>query len=126
MHHSRLCSIIIDCHTGDLGGAATFRSAALGRAVDLAKTKFKDKYRVLDTRPNTIKCEMQRVDHPSRVHRDIETDNVGAEVARLEKLGAQVAERVKHWVVMEAPTGKRFCVVPSQSPDFPEGANRWD
>ena len=126
MHHSRLCSVIIDCRTEDLDGAAAFWSAALGRAVNLAKTNFKDKYRVLDTPPNTIKCEVQRVDHPSRVHLDIETDNIEAEVARLVKLGAKVTERVKHWVVMEAPTGQRFCVVPSQLPDFPQGANQWD
>ncbi len=58
---------------------------------------------------------MQRVDHPSRVHLDIETDDIAAEVARLER-----------WTVMEAPSGQRFCVVNPQRPDFAEGANSWD
>ena len=49
-----------------------------------------------------------------------------AEVARLEKLGAKVANRLQRWVVMEAPTGRRFCVVRVQRPGFAKNANRWD
>jgi hypothetical protein len=65
------------------------------------------------------------VDHPSRVHIDIETDDLDAEVARLEKLGATRVAFIKRWWVMEAPTGQRFCVVRPQRPDFPSGANEW-
>lgn len=54
---------------------------------------------------------MQKVDHPSRVHFDIESDDVNAEAARLEDLGAKKVAFVKRWWVMEAPTGQRFCVV---------------
>jgi hypothetical protein len=46
-------------------------------------------------------------------------------VQRLEKLGAKRVAHVKHWWVMEAPTGQRFCVVRPQRSDFPEGANEW-
>ncbi|MHB8477941.1 MAG: VOC family protein [Steroidobacteraceae bacterium] len=46
--------------------------------------------------------------------------------ARLAKLGAKVAERLERWVVMEAPTGQRFCVVRIQRPGFPKNANRWE
>ncbi len=59
-----------------------------------------------------LDIEVQRVSHPSRVHLDIETEDIAAEVARLEKLGAKQVGPVKRWVVMEAPTGHRFCVVP--------------
>jgi len=69
---------------------------------------------------------LQAVDHPSRVHIDIETDDVEAEVARLEKLGAKRLGTVKRWVVMEAPSGHRFCVVRPQRSGFPGGANVWD
>ena len=48
-----------------------------------------------------------------------------AEVARLEKLGAKRIGAVKSWVVMEAPTGHRFCIVRPQRPDFPADANEW-
>ena len=125
MHHSRLCSIIIDCYSGDLDAAASFWSEALGRPVNLLKSGDLEKYRALDTPPGEIKCEVQKVDHPSRVHIDIETDDIEAEVQRLNKLGAHEVERVRRWVVMEAPTGQKFCVVPPQLPDFPKGANRW-
>jgi hypothetical protein len=36
--------------------------------------------------------EIQRVEHESRVHIDIETDDIPVEVARLEQLGAKVAK----------------------------------
>jgi len=59
------------------------------------------------------------------VHLDIESDDVDAEVARLEALGARQVERVRTWCVMEAPTGQRFCVVRKSSPDFEQRANQW-
>lgn len=125
MHHSRLCSIIIDCNTYDLDGAAAFWSAALGRPVNLDKSGDLEKYRALETPPGQIKCEVQKVGHPSHVHIDIETDNIEAEVVRLSRLGAREVERIKHWVVMKAPTGQKFCIVPQQSPDFLQKANKW-
>jgi hypothetical protein len=70
--------------------------------------------------------EIQRVDHESRVHIDIESDDIAAEVARLTRLGATVVERLERWVVMQAPSGQRFCVVRVQRPGFTENANRWD
>jgi hypothetical protein len=54
------------------------------------------------------------VDHESRVHLDIEADDLDAEVKRLEALGAKRVAFVKRWWVMEAPTGHRFCVVRPQ------------
>jgi predicted enzyme related to lactoylglutathione lyase len=125
MHHSRLSTVMIDCNTHDLAGAAAFWSAALGRPVNLEKSGNVEKYRALETPPGQIKCEVQRVDHPSRVHIDIETDDIEAEVARLGRLGAREVRRIKRWVVMQAPTGQRFCIVPPQLPDFPKGANQW-
>ncbi|HVC28444.1 MAG TPA: VOC family protein [Gammaproteobacteria bacterium] len=126
MHHSRLCSIIIDCNTYDLDGAVAFWSSALGRPINLEKSGDLEKYRALETPPGQIKCEVQKVDHPSRVHIDIETDDIEVEVVRLSRLGAKEVQRIRRWVVMEAPTGQRFCIVPPQLPDFPKNANRWD
>ena len=126
MHHSRLCAVIIDCNTYDLESAAVFWSGALGRPIDLEKSGNLEKYRALEAPHGEIKCEVQIVDHPSRVHIDIETDDIEAEVVRLSRLGAREAERIKTWVVMQAPTGQRFCVVRQQTPNFPKSANRWD
>jgi predicted enzyme related to lactoylglutathione lyase len=126
MHHSRLCEIVIDCRTGDLDSASAFWSTALGRPVNLQKSGDPQVYRLLEGRPGEIRVEVQKVEHESRVHLDIETDDIPAEVKRLEKLGAKVAQQLPRWVVMQAPTGQRFCVVNAQSADFPNNANRWD
>jgi hypothetical protein len=66
------------------------------------------------------------VEHESRIHLDIETDDIPAEVARLEKLGASVYKRLERWVVMQAPTGQRFCVVRVQREGFSKDAAAWD
>jgi hypothetical protein len=60
------------------------------------------------------------------VHLDIESDDIEAEVRRLEKLGARRIGMVKSWCVLEAPTGQRFCVVRPQRPDFAAKANTWN
>ena len=125
MHHSRLCAVLIDCHTPDVEKAAHFWGEALGRAVDFAHAGSRGNYRMLKTLPDEPLVQIQRVDHDSRVHIDIETDDIPAEVARLEKLGATVVARPERWVVMQAPTGQRFCVVRIQRPGFPKNANRW-
>lgn len=70
-----------------------------------------DKYVQLIDNVSELHIEVQSVEHPSRVHLDIETDDVEAEVERLKKLGAKVVGHINTWCVMEAPTGKRFCVV---------------
>jgi hypothetical protein len=126
MHQSRLCAILIDCKTSDVGAAARFWGEALGRPVDPDHPSSRGNYRMLETPPGEPIVEIQRVDHESRVHLDIETDDIAAEVARLERLGARVTERLERWTVMQAPTGQRFCVVRVQRPDFPKNANRWD
>src|SRR3954466_1037013 len=126
MHHSRLCAVLIDCKTADVDGGARFWAAALGRAVALSHPGSRDDYRMLETPPDEPIVQIQRVEHESRVHLDIETDDIPAEVARLEALGAKVATRLERWVVMDAPTGQRFCVVRVQRPGFPKNANRWD
>lgn len=126
MHRSRLCAILIDCKTPDIDAAARFWGEALGRPVDLRHPGSRGNYRMLETPSGEPIVEIQSVNHESRVHIDIETDDIAAEVARLEKLGARVVERLERWTVMSAPTGQRFCVVRVQRPDFQKNANRWD
>src|SRR4029078_11437624 len=126
MHRSSLNGILIDCNVDDIRAAAEFWARALGRPVDPDHPGTRGNYVMLENRPDEISIEIQRVDHESRVHIDIETDDIPAEVARLEKLGAKVAQRLERWVVMEAPTGQRFCIVRVQRPGFPKNANRWE
>ena len=126
MHHSRLGAVLIDCRVSDLDEAARFWAEALGRCVDHDHPESRGNYRMLETPPDELSVQIQRVEHESRVHIDIETDDIAAEVARLMKSGAKVVDRLERWVVMEAPTGQRFCVVRVQRPGFPKNANRWD
>lgn len=125
MHKSRLAGFIIDCRSDDLDAAAAFWSAALNLPVRPAAAH-EPLYRVLETAPDQPHLEVQQVQHESRVHLDIESDDIEAEVRRLEKLGARRIATVKSWCVLEAPTGQRFCVVRPQRPDFPAKANSWE
>ena len=125
MHRSRLCALLIDCKTDDVDAAAQFWGEALGRPVDHDHPGTRGDYRMLETPPDEPIVQIQRVDHESRVHLDIETDDIPAEVARLEALGAETVSRLDRWVVMQAPTGQRFCVVRVQRPGFPKNANSW-
>jgi predicted enzyme related to lactoylglutathione lyase len=114
-----------DCQTQDLDAAASFWSAALGRNTKSPENPESGNYRELQGPPREVTVLVQAVQHPSRVHVDIETDDINAEVLRLEALGAKRVAQVKSWWVMEAPTGQRFCVVRPQRPDFEEHANAW-
>jgi hypothetical protein len=126
MHHSRLCAVLIDCNTSDVDEAARYWSQVLDRGIDSNHPGSRGNYRMLETPPDEPIVQIQSVGHESRVHIDIESDDIPAEVARLEKLGATVVDRLERWVVMQAPTGQRFCVVRIQRPGFPKNANRWD
>ena len=68
---------------------------------------------------------VQQIDGPARVHLDIETDDVEAEVARLEACGATRIQQVKTWWIMHDPSGQPFCVVQPQTDDFPGDAAIW-
>lgn len=125
MHRSRINGILIDCNVDDIAAAASFWAEALGRPIDPDHPGTRGNYVMLETPADEISVQIQRVDHDSRVHLDIETDDISAEVARLEKLGATVHERKERWVVMRAPSGQRFCVVRVQRDGFPKGGTTW-
>ena len=123
MHRSRIAGFIIDSRGEDLEASAGFWSAALGLAPGEPEN---GKYIKLGTPDGEPYIEVQIVDHPSRVHLDIESDDVEAEVNRLEALGARRIDNVRTWVVMEAPDGQRFCVTRHGNPRFDETANSWN
>jgi len=122
MHRSRLAGFIIDCERPDLDAAARFWSEALGLP---QSGRDGERYEKLDAAARDLHIEVQAVDHPSRVHLDIEADDLEAEVARLEGLGARRLGFVERWWVMEAPTGQRFCVVKAGTWEGKAGVNAW-
>ncbi len=115
MHRSRLSTFVLDCCVDDLDAAARFWGDALGRAVAPVRGGSGD-YRDLSRAPGEPHFVLQKVQHESRIHLDIETDDLDAEVERLEGLGAKRVAFVQRWWVMEAPTGQRFCVVDRRRP----------
>lgn len=125
MHRSRLSQLIIDCRTDDLDRAASFWAQVLGYAADALPDPEDARYRKLRTPAGHPNILVQQVVHPSRVHLDLESDDVEAEMRRLEALGAQRVERIKTWWVMEAPTGQRFCVLREQRPGLAEDGHLW-
>ena len=125
-HRSRLAGFIIDCQVDDLDAAARFWSQALGTTIaDPNAGDETAEYQNFGNTPGGLHIEVQKVAHPSRVHLDIETDDLDAEVARLEALGAKRVGFVKRWWVMEAPTGQRFCVVKMHHPEQGARPNEW-
>jgi predicted enzyme related to lactoylglutathione lyase len=123
-HKSQLGGLIIDCPPSqDLDAAAAFWAKALG----LTERRDPDSpnYVFLEGEPSGLEIGVQRIDHEPRVHLDIESDDIEAEVARLEKLGATRVADGKRWVVMRAPSGHGFCVVRPGRPGFEDEANAW-
>ena len=124
MHKSRLGAIVIDCNSDDFDRDVEFWSNALG--LDAVPEAQDPRYVDLKGEATSVGVLVQKVDHPSRVHLDIETNNCRAEVARLEVLGARQIAEIRDWTVKEAPSGHRFCVVPADDGHLATGANRWD
>ncbi len=123
MHKSRVCGLMIDCAEDRFAEAVGFWSGALGAA---PKREPSEKYVPLALRLGCADVLLQQVSRDQvAFHLDIETDDVEAEVRRLEALGATRKRYVKGWWVMIAPTAHEFCVVPKQTDDFPAGAVEW-
>lgn len=121
-HKVRIGAVSIDCKTSDLTQAMDFWSAALGME---PKMESDGTYASFDGNTGYPKVFVQAVDHEPRVHLDIETDDMDAEAARLITLGANEVARIKTWIVMQAPTGHRFCLVGPQGDDFPGDAREF-
>ena len=124
VHKSRLGTIIFDCDTDNLEREAEFWGAALGGRV----VKPNDEGRYIDVQgdPAEPHVILQKVEHPSWIHIDIETDDIEAESRRLEALGARVVEVMDRWTVMRAPSGHRFCIIGARREGFDDNANVWD
>ena len=120
-HRSRMCAVLFDVEAKDFDAVTDFWAAALQREI---KREPGGRYAGL---PGEVDVLVQSA-IPGRegMHVDIETDNVDAEVERLEKLGASKREQVEDWWVMTAPDGQPFCVVPVQRKNWPAGAVEWE
>lgn len=123
-HRSRLCHFVIDCD--DLERAVEFWSAALDAAEEPLPESSRPVYRRLRLPDSEIRVLLQRTSDvktsKERMHLDIETDDVAAEVERLTSLGAvpwdHQQERGHDFWVMRDPWGNEFCVLQPEFPDL--------
>ena len=130
MHRSRIGIVLIDHPAETFGAAAGFWSAVRGASpLPADPPPPTDPYRSLAPLPGGMLLELQLTGAgtPARVHLDVETDDVPAEIARLELLGADVVDTHDDYAVMRDPGGLLFCVVPVQTGDeFERHATTWD
>lgn len=115
MHRSRLGVVLIDHPGPSFEAALAFWAAATGREV---KRDEGSEYASLGDL-SSVELVVQRMDgtDPVRTHLDFETDDVAAESARLEALGARrELDHEEGHVIMSDPGGQLFCVVPQEGP----------
>jgi catechol 2,3-dioxygenase-like lactoylglutathione lyase family enzyme len=124
MHRSRIRAVMIDVPEGDLAASVDFWARALGRAPNRPAS---EAHPYLGLAPDAagIRFTFQKIDGPARFHLDIETDDVAAEVRRLEAAGGRVVGRDGNWVVLADPAGLPVCVIPVDSTDFDDAATSW-
>jgi predicted enzyme related to lactoylglutathione lyase len=130
-HRSRLTAVLIDVPSADHDVATTFWSKALGH--DGKRLEKHPEYSFLGQVTPGIEFMVQALqdvpggDAGPRIHIDIESDDVDAEVRRLTGLGAVELDRVHSWVIMRDPAGVVFCVVKVQVQEmFDQHATTWD
>lgn len=124
-HRSRLCAVYVDVPRADYDNTVAFWRDAL-RAETTTDPDDPDYTWFGEPTPGVDFFVQAVGDETPRIHLDIESDDIEAEVARLMQLGATVVERIQGWVVMRDPVGIVFCVVKVQLPDaFAASATTW-
>jgi hypothetical protein len=125
-HFSRLSKIVIDVPPGGHDAELSFWQAAIGR--ELTHYERFPEYHGGPLHGDELGLLVQRIDEGQpRVHLDIHTDDIDAEVARLERAGAQRVRLVHAWWMMRDPAGLLFCVVPEPPGSLnDDNAWRWD
>ena len=121
MHKSRLSAIVVDCHTDHIEHAASFWSQLLDQPSHIDDGK----RATIMAADKGVSLVIEAVHDEARIHFDIETDDLAAEIHRIEQLGGRKVSVVDHTVIMEAPTGHRFRLTGPHSHILPSSGNVW-
>ncbi|HEX9357037.1 MAG TPA: VOC family protein [Streptosporangiaceae bacterium] len=126
VHYSKLLKIVIDVPPAEHDRELAFWSAATGQP--LAQFDRHPEYHGAALHGQDLWLLIQRLDEgQGRVHIDIHTDDPAAEMARLEKLGAELVQQAHSWWVMRDPAGLLFCIIPERPGTLNDSnARRWD
>jgi hypothetical protein len=124
-HYSRVLKVVIDAPPELHDQELAFWEGAVGQELPEV---YSAEYHGALLRGSDLMLLMQRLESGGpRVHLDIHTDDVDAEVARLEGLGAKRVQRVQTWWVMLDPAGLPFCVLPISPGSLnDDNAQRWE
>ncbi|MDR2983530.1 MAG: glyoxalase/bleomycin resistance/dioxygenase family protein [Nocardiopsaceae bacterium] len=125
-HYSRLCKIVIDVPQEVHGQELAFWQAATGQ--EMRQPDQYPEYHGAQLPGQEVGLIIQRIGGgQSRVHVDIHTDDMEAEISRLEALGAKREFKAHTWWVMSDPAGLLFCVIPDKPGSLHDrNAQRWD
>jgi predicted enzyme related to lactoylglutathione lyase len=126
-HYSSLRVIVIDVPGDDHDQELAFWQAAIGKKLTRIE-RYPEYHGARLPQQRHLGLLVQRLGEGSaRMHLDFHTDDVEAEVTRLEKLGARRERQEQEWHVMRDPAGLLFCVVPAQAGSLDDdNAQRWD
>jgi hypothetical protein len=125
MHRSRIGIVLIDHPADRYEASLAFWAHAAGRQP--VSEEGAPYHSLGPLGPVNLEVQRTGVGTPQRIHLDIETDDVPAEVARLRGLGARPVDERSGYTIMADPGGLVFCVVPVQTGDaFREHARLWD
>lgn len=128
MHRSRIGVVLIDHPAASYDAAATFWAGATGHERAGETPGSDHPFEGLADLPGGIQVALQTLggDTRPRVHLDIETDDVEAEIARVVALGAKLVEQREGYAILSDPGGVVFCVVPVQTGEaFGQHAVTW-
>jgi hypothetical protein len=124
-HFSWLFKVVIDVPASEHDRELSFWEAAVGQP--LSRFDYPE-YHGAALHGQDFWLLTQRLgEGTARVHVDIHTDDLVAEVDRLERLGAERVQRVHSWWVMRDPAGLLFCVIPDPVGTLNDrNAHRWE
>lgn len=124
-HYSRVLKVVIDAPPDLHDQELAFWRGAVGQELPGI---YSAEYHGAFLRGTGLMLLMQRLGSGApRVHLDIHTDDLDAEVTRLERLGAERVQKVQTWWVLRDPAGLLFCVLPMTPGSLnDENAQRWE
>ena len=124
-HYSRLYTIVLDVPATEEDTTVAFWRGALGAPLERVG-RYPDFHGAVIPGHDLLLLTQRLGTGAPRVHLDVHTDDLDAEVARLEALGATRVERQDRWWVMRDPAGITFCVVLDRPGTLDDtNATRW-